>query len=1109
MSFSRKQSQSPEGLRSGIPLACIVPSRPGYHDTLDLIAFRPSPRIYEEDLENTSSPKPVFPLIQMMRSVLSIFILAALLLPAAGEIDFNRDIRPIISDRCFKCHGPDASNQKSEFRIDTLENAIADMGGYSGILPGNLEESEVHHRIWSDDPDDVMPPPDSKLALSEKERKLLDRWIREGASYDTHWSFKPIPREIPVPRTEYRARTPIDSFIHAGMKEAGLEPSADTSPESWLRRVTFDLTGLPPKIAELDTFLARLADFPERADAIYAQTVDRLLKTEAYAERMTSEWLDVARYSDTYGYQVDRDRFVWPWRDWVINSFRKNLPYDQFIIEQLAGDLLPHATKEQIQATTFNRLHPQKVEGGSVPEEFRIEYVADRLHTFGTAFLGLTLECSRCHDHKYDPITAKNYYELSSFFANIDEAGLYSYFTPSVPTPTLLLTSKTQDRQIAEKEKSIQDAQAAVVSIRENSEDAFEKWLSERPGEARWHDLQADVPFDNGKGGKFPDLARSKQTSSSTRNVEVEGKVGKGLRLTGDHAVHVVEAGRFSRTQPFTIGLWLKTPKIFPRSVVWRRSRAWTDAGSRGYELLLEEGRPSVALVHFHPGNSIRVRASKPLPLNTWKHVVVTYDGSSRAAGLRLWLDGRPLASEIVYDKLTKSIEGGGEPDLKLGERFRDTGFQQGEVDELQIFTRELTPLEVAHMHDRRTLQTALTTAPGNLSNTQRAGLYEFFLSTTHEPYRNSLAKLKAVRDELRDLLNPIAEIMVMEEAQTRRQSYLLERGVYDARGQKVAYDTPEVLPPFPKDQPRNRLGLARWLTTPDHPLTARVTVNRYWQMFFGNGLVRTPEDFGSQGRLPSHPGLLDWLARDFITHGWDVHHLTRRIVLSSTYRQVSIADKRSREIDPENIYLARGTADRLSAEMIRDNALALSELLVNKTGGPSVKPYEVAVSFKPANPGKGDDLYRRSVYTWWKRTGPAPVMMTLNASKRDVCRVRREVTPSPLQAFVLLNGPQFMEASRVMAANLLRKHKGKTSDLIAEAYRAFTSRTAKPAETKILRTLYDEQLAHYQANPDQAAGFLGTGASPEAKDLPAPDVAAATILVNAIMNLDEAVSKR
>ncbi|MCH2065345.1 MAG: DUF1553 domain-containing protein, partial [Roseibacillus sp.] len=479
------------------------------------------------------------------------------------------------------------------------------------------------------------------------------------------------------------------------------------------------------------------------------------------------------------------------------------------------------------------------------------------------------------------------------------------------------------------------------------------------------------------------------------------------------------------------------------------------------------------------------------------------------AGGLRLWLDGKPLASETVRDKLTKNIEGGGDPDLRLGERFRDVGFKLGKVDELHVFTRELTAIEVAQLHDGETLSKALRAPSESIGQATRERLREYFVSALYKPYAQALGKLQAARDAKRSVIEPIQEIMVMRRLEKPRQSYILKRGVYHARGEAVGFDTPAVLPPFPENQPRNRLGLARWLTSPDHPLTARVTVNRYWQMFFGNGLVRTPEDFGSQGRPPSHPGLLDWLARDFIEHNWDLHHLIRRIVLSATYRQSSIATRESREQDPENVYLGRGTTDRLSAEMIRDNALSLSGLLVNKSGGPSVKPYEVAVSFKPTNPGKGDDLYRRSVYTWWKRTGPAPVMMTLNASKRDVCRVRREVTSSPLQAFVLLNGPQFMEASRVMAANLLKKHRDSPDKIISEAFRAFTSRPARPEEHQVLRTLYDEQIAHYQAHPKLAKGFLGIGAAPEAKDLPSHQVAATSILVNTIMNLDEAVSKR
>ena len=622
-------------------------------------------------------------------------LLSAIAIPATAmeEIDFNRDIRPILSDRCFKCHGPDASNQKSDFRLDSQDNARRDLGGYVGIKAGNLEESEMHHRIWSTDSEDVMPPPESKLSLNENEKALLDRWIREGATYDTHWAFKSIPAKLETPDSKSLnwGITPVDSFIANELQRAGLTPNPEASRRSWLRRVTFDITGLPPTLAELDAFLA------DKSPASYEKVVERLLATGAYAERMTSEWLDVARYSDTYGYQVDRDRFVWPWRDWVINAFRENMPYDQFITEQIAGDLLPNATKAQIQATTFNRLHPQKVEGGSVPEEFRVEYVVDRLHTFGTAFLGLTLECSRCHDHKYDPITMKDYYSLSSFFANIDEAGLYSYFTPSIPTPTMLLTSDEQDTQIAEKEAAIAASLRTVTAEDAKGENAFSEWLANRPADFQWAGLEAQVSFDGRQGGNLPDRVRKdKPTKTSGNNKSVAGVHGQGLQLTGDDAVHVQGAGAFRRTQPFSIGMWVNTPKKFERAVIWRRSKAWTDAGSRGYELLLLDGKPSAALIHFDPGNSIRVTAQNPLPPNAWHHVTVTYDGSSSAEGLRLWLNGKPLASTIVRDKLTKNIEGGGDPDLRLGERFRDVGFKEGKVDELHVFKRELTAIEVA-----------------------------------------------------------------------------------------------------------------------------------------------------------------------------------------------------------------------------------------------------------------------------------------------------------------------------------------------------------------------------------------------------------------------------
>ncbi len=1034
-----------------------------------------------------------------------LLLLAAPLLQAERPIDFNRDIRPIISDRCYKCHGPDAKNQKSDFRLDTREHAIADLGGYAGITPGNLEQSDLHHLIRSDDEDEVMPPLKSKLSLNDAEKDLLDRWIKEGVPYDKHWSLKPLPAEVPVPESTDWVRTPIDAFILKEATAQNLQPTPEASREKWLRRVTFDLTGLPPTLPELDAFLA------DQSPEAFEKVVDRLLDTDAYAERMTSEWLDVARYSDSYGYQVDKDRFVWPYRDWVIRAFRGNLPYDQFTTWQLAGDLLPNATRDQILATTFNRLHPQKVEGGSVPEEFRIEYVSDRLHTFGTAFLGLTLECCRCHDHKYDPIKTKEYYQLSSYFANIDEAGLYSYFTPSIPTPTLELSTPEQDQQITNADETIAAAEAALAAVITGSTTPFETWLHD-PGDFAWTGLLSHTSFDKRKGGDLPDSVRpDKPTKSSDNNVSVDGVVGQGLKLSGDDPVNLSAVGNFNRAEPFSIGLWINAPEAYDRAVIVKRSKAWTDAASRGYEIIIEEGKLSAALVHYDPGNSLRIRGTAPLPLNEWHHLTMTYDGSSKAAGLRLFLDGKPLATEIIRDKLTRTIGGGGDPDLVLGERMRDNGFKDGLVDELLVFHRQLSPLEVAQLHDGKTLTdllTAATSGKSTFSPETKHQLHQYFL-TNHQPYLDALKHLYEARDAKRRLQEGITEIMVMREMEQPKPCYILERGVYDARGAQVTAATPAALPPFPPDQPNNRLGLARWLTEPSHPLTGRVAVNRYWQMFFGRGLVRTSEDFGSQGSPPSHPELLDWLSRDFISHGWDLQHLIKTITLSATYRQGTTTDPKSREIDPENIYLARGTTDRLPAEMIRDNALATSGLLVQKVGGPPAKPYELAVSFKPKDPDKGEGLYRRSLYTWWQGTAPPPVMMTLNASKRDVCRVFRETTNSPLQAFVLLNGPQFVEAARVLAAHLLLKHPDAPDALIAEAFRTLTSRLPAPREAAILRELYDEQLAQFTATPAKAEALLKTGSSPADKTLPAPQQAAAAVLVNTIMNLDEAVTKR
>ena len=942
-----------------------------------------------------------------------------------------------------------------------------------------------------------MPPPDSNLDLDQDEIDRIGRWIRQGAEWKQHWSFLPL-KQVPVAQTQNTAwpKNEIDHFVLARLEQAGLLPAGEASREKWLRRVTFDLNGLPPTLAELDAFLA------DRTPGAYAQVVDRLLASERFGERMAADWLDVARYSDTYGYQVDRDRFVWPWRDWVIRAFNRNLPYDEFITQQIAGDLLPDATEDQILATAFNRLHPQKVEGGSVPEEFRVEYVADRTQTMGTAFLGLTLECCRCHDHKYDPISTKEYYQLSAFFDKIDEAGLYSYFTPSVPTPTRGLTGQGKGQELEAARRDLRKLEEEYAAA-EKEQKVEKNWLE---------DLRSRAPEADTIAGQIAHL--SFEDHKDGANVSVEGRSGRAVRLSGDDGIGL-QVGNFRRFQPFSISLWLQTPDVKERAVVFHRSRAWTDAGSRGYELLIEDGHLSFALIHFDPGNSNRVRTARPIPAGSWQHLAVTYDGSSRAGGLRLYLNGQPGQQVTVRDNLYRHITGGGGDNITIGQRFRDRGFSGGLVDEFRVFKRELSGLEVAQLHDGRSLQEALE----SLKDT--AALREYYRLNFSRIWSGRSAALAKAREGCCRLQDGLQEIMVMSDLDTSRlgvpgrQTYLLERGLYTNRGEPVEPQTPAVFLKFPGEVPRNRLGLAKWMVDPQNPLTARVAVNRFWQNCFGEGLVRTPEDFGSQGALPTHPLLLDWLSSRFMVNGWDVKWLLRQMVLSATYRQSTAGTQGQpagvmlQHRDPENRLLARAFVYRLPAEMLRDNALAVSGLLRNRIGGPPAKPYEVAVSFKPVGRDKGEGLYRRSIYTYWKRTGPAPVMRTLDASKRDVCRVRRERTSSPLQALVLLNGPQFVEASRVLAQKVIRRHGEDFQASLIEMFRVLTSRRPEADELQVLTGFLARTRQSFEEDLKSAQALLKVGDSAADPEIPPAQLAAMTVVANTMMSYDECVMKR
>jgi hypothetical protein len=1030
---------------------------------------------------------------------------------ADRTIDFARDVLPILSDNCFHCHGPDETGRKAKLRLDTKDGAYRVKDGVAVIAPGKPDDSELIHRVFSNDADDVMPPRDGVRQLTDAQKQTLKEWVRQGAPWGVHWAFTPVNRPTPpVVKQADWVKNDIDRFILARLEKEGLTPAPPADKARLLRRVTFDLTGLPPTPEELDAFIA------DSSEAAYEKALERLLASPRYGERMASEWLDIARFADTHGYQMDRFRPMHPYRDWVIKAFNENLPFDQFGTWQLAGDLLPNATKEQRLATAFNRLHMQNEEGGIVEEEFRVAYVVDRVNTMGTAFMAMTFECSRCHDHKYDPISQKDFYSLFAFFQNIDESGQTTYFTSAMPVPTMALTTDEQDAKIATLEKAVAERQAALDRAKADAAGAaFGQWLKSRPAQ-----LPGDLPglsarysFDSLDKNQAANAVDPKNPARvSDHAIPVDGRIDNAAGLDGENGLTFPNVGNFTRVDPFTFALWIKADEINPRAVVLHKSKAPIDAGSRGYELLLEDGRVAFGMHWMWPGNSVKVRSTKPVAKGQWTHVAVTYDGSSKAAGVRIYIDGQPAPQEAIKDTLWKDITyGGGEPTLTIGSRFRDNGFRGGAVDELHIYTRQLSDAEVAHVAGKTTLADAWRDPAG-----QADVLKAYYLATAAEPAVAEAADaLRVARKALNDVVTSLPEAMVMKELPTPKPAYVLKRGNYDQPGDAVSADTPHVLPPFPADAPRNRLGLARWLFDPQNPLTARVTVNRLWQQMFGVGLVETSDNFGSTGIVPTHPELLDYLARVFVDDfKWDQKKFLKFLALSASYRQGSKGSAEALAKDPINQLLSRGRARRLTAEMLRDQSLAASGLLVEKLGGPSVKPYqpagiwEIAMGRPKYDQGKGDDLYRRSLYTYVKRTVAPPSLLTFDAGDRSVCTVKRQSTSTPLQSLALLNDVQGAEAARKLAE---RAMKAATDDAgrLAYSFRVATSRVPSDRELKVLTALLSEQRALFAADPEAAKKLLTVGASKPDATLNATDLAAYAVTCQAILNHDEAVMRR
>ena len=1022
-------------------------------------------------------------------------------------ISYTFHARPVLSERCFACHGPDEEAREADLRLD---------------VPGELPRREIIRRVLSDDPQEVMPPPSSNHTLTPEEQATLVRWIEQGAQYEPHWAFQPpqTPRLPDVQDTAW-VRNEIDWFVLARLEREGLQPQPEADPATLLRRAAFDLTGLPPAPDDLDAFLA------DNALDAYERAVDGLLASPHYGERRAYAWLDLARYADSDGYLDDKHRDVTPWRDWVIDAFNRNLSYRDFITWQLAGDLLPEATQEQTLATAFGRLHKKNSEAGIVFEEYRTEYVADRTNTLGTAALGLTVECARCHDHKYDPISQKDYYQLFAFFNSTDELGTAVYGPGQTPGPALLLADKATEAEISALRREIAAQEQALAEAQGAAEPAFNRWLDTTDVAADVRQraisgLAAHYAFDDTArttDGKLttPDVTGRYAEATLDEPVLKPGVAGDAFFVSHyNRATLGEDVGGYGQTEPFTLDLWVQPDTIYAEAAVLLHTEELR-LGLKGYSLYLIDNRLKFVMAHSWPHDALQVTTEAALPAETWTRVTVTYDGSSRAEGVQIFFDGQPASAKVDLDRLSRTTRF--EPDIhtygfagvQLGQRDKFKPMRGGGIDEVRFFDRALTPVEVRALHDEKSGAGLLGDA-----DVRRSQLQPFFSAHYDAEAAQQRERLQATRQQLVDLVSAQPQIMVMGDLPEPRPTHVLKRGLYSQPGERVEPGTPEAVLAFPDSLPKNRLGLARWLFHPDHPLTARVAVNRAWQTHFGRGLVATPDDFGNQGALPFHPELLDWLAVWFRESGWDVKALHKLIVTSATYRQTSVIPDGLLERDPDNVLLARGPRFRLPAELLRDNALALSGLLVPEIGGPSVYPYQPEglwdeISNKPwryrYREATGDGLYRRSLYTIWKRTSPPPSMLLFDAPSRSVCTAQRTPTSTPLQAVVLLNDPQFVEAARVAAERVLHAEADVEARL-AHAFRLVTGRRPDAHEQKLLADFYADEHAAFAANPDRARAFLATGARTPDVTLDVTETAALAVVISGIMNTDEGVMR-
>lgn len=1034
-----------------------------------------------------------------MRFLLFVIPLGACL-GAPKPVDFLREIRPILSDACFQCHGPDESTRFGKLRLDTREGAFAKV-----LVPGDAAKSLLIQRISDAKPARRMPPVHAKIQLSSTQVETLTRWVNEGANWMEHWSFVPPKTpDLPVVQLRNWPRNNIDRFVLARLEQEKLKPSMEADKATLLRRVTLDLSGLPPTPQEVDAYLA------DKTPQAYEKVVDRLLASRRFGEKMALHWLDLARYADTHGYHIDSHRDMWPWRDWLISAFNQNMPYDQFTIWQLAGDMLPNATREQKIASGFNRNHVINYEGGAIPEEYQTEYVIDRVEATSTTWLGLTVGCARCHDHKYDPIQQKDFYRLYAFFNNISEKGLDGQRGNAapflkLPTGTQETLEKEMTQAIAAREKQLEAADVPALLAAWEKTRLASLAVPSREGLLAHYEMEGNFNDSTGsyRHGRYLGLAPT----------ATDGPVGQATTLDDAARIEVPTPPAFHADQPFSIAFWFRGGnKLEPMTILKQGDQAGFEIANDEVFSIGDLRRGAHLIVKLRAGNGSRAEyiSTQPFPYNDFAHIALSHLGNGQ---FEAFLNGEPFALRQVFSNLNGSFASS-EP-LLFARMI-------GSFDDLRLYGRALGQSEAQQLAVVEPVRQLLFQNGPKRTKAQLALLRDFYLKYDASADLISLyARLNQLKEEKKKLDEQIPSSMVMSELEKPRDSFVLNRGQYDAKGEKVSAATPSFLPPMAAALPRNRLGLAQWLTDPNHPLTARVAVNRFWSYYFGNGLVKTVEDFGSQGELPSHAALLDYLATSFVESKWDIKLLQKQIVMSATYRQASRLSPELRERDPENRLFARMSRFRLQAELVRDNALAVSGLLNPEIGGPSVLPYQPAGLWEEVAYGAqftaqryeqshGKDLYRRGMYSFWKRTLPPAELAIFDAPDREKCVARRSTTNTPLQALALWNDVTFLEAARALAQQALAQVplvQAGGSQRLAYMFRRATARTPSPLELKTLSDALAAQRQTYQADPSAAAKLIRAGES-KLSSGDAVELASYMALASAILNLDEVLTK-